>query len=298
MDRLPRPSLEAIRAFAVFAETLNFSAAARSLHISQPALHMKVNRLARELDVPLYTRDGRRLVLTRHGEFVAQHGRDLHERTRLMLERVGGRVPEERVVLAAGEGAFLYLLGPALRHFTRHAGAAKLTLLTLDRDATVQAVLAGKAHIGVAPLQAVPDDLAAEPLRTVGQILVMPRQHPLARRKLIKLADLTGARLVVPRPGQPQREMLAAALDSAQVPWKVAVEAGGWELMIEFVRLGLGLAVVNDYCEIPAALVSVPVPDLPSLKFQICTLTGAKPQGHAARLLEALREGAKRRVRS
>jgi DNA-binding transcriptional LysR family regulator len=115
---------------------------------------------------------------------------------------------------------------------------------------------------------------------------------------LIKLADLTGARLVVPRPGQPQREMLAAALDSAQVPWKVAVEAGGWELMIEFVRLGLGLAVVNDYCEIPAALVSVPVPDLPSLKFQICTLTGAKPQGHAARLLEALREGAKRRVRS
>ncbi|MFC0532151.1 helix-turn-helix domain-containing protein [Phytohabitans kaempferiae] len=56
-------SSDALSAFAVFAEHLNFTRAAAELHISQPALHVKVAKLARALDRPLYHRSGRRLGL-------------------------------------------------------------------------------------------------------------------------------------------------------------------------------------------------------------------------------------------
>src|SRR5262245_3601315 len=280
MARTPRPSLEAIQAFAVFADTLSFSQAARALHISQPALHTKISRLADQFGIPLYVRSGNRLALTRHGELVARHGRDLQSRTRVFLDSLRGQAGPERIALAAGEGAFLYLLGPSLRSFSRRAGArARLTLLTLDRAGTLDAVLAGKAQVGVAPLETLPDEIAAEALCTVGQVLVAPKDHPLARKRSIRLQDLAGAVLVVPRPGQPHREILARMLQSAGIPWTVAVEATGWELIIEFVRMGMGLAVVNSYCRIPAGLTSVPIPELPSLKFQVCYLGGTRPDG-------------------
>lgn len=55
---------DALRAFAVFARHRNFTSAAAELLISQPSLHVKINKLARTLGVPLYRRQGRGLVLT------------------------------------------------------------------------------------------------------------------------------------------------------------------------------------------------------------------------------------------
>lgn len=43
---LHRVSTDALASFVVFADHLNFTRAASELHISQPALHVKVNKLA------------------------------------------------------------------------------------------------------------------------------------------------------------------------------------------------------------------------------------------------------------
>lgn len=60
-------------------------------------------------------------------------------------------------------------------------------------------------------------------------------------------------------------------LQSAQVPWQAAVEASGWELMLHLVKLGMGLAVVNACCRIPAGVVARPLPELPALQYAIFT---------------------------
>ena len=59
---------DALRSFGVFAQHGNFTAAAAALGISQPALHVKVRKLAAGLGTELYERDGRSLVLTPAGE--------------------------------------------------------------------------------------------------------------------------------------------------------------------------------------------------------------------------------------
>lgn len=55
------PSLDAMKAFVVFSEKLNFTHAAEELHISQPALFAKVQELSRLLNLPLYRKVGRQL---------------------------------------------------------------------------------------------------------------------------------------------------------------------------------------------------------------------------------------------
>src|SRR5262245_28103155 len=120
---------DALAAFAVFADHLNFTHAAAALHISQPALHVKVNKLAAEVGRPLYERRGRTLTLTPEGEAVARFARDLDTRMSTFLTEVRGAAEARPLTLAAGEGAYLYLLGDVIRTFHR-------PLKLINRDST------------------------------------------------------------------------------------------------------------------------------------------------------------------
>jgi DNA-binding transcriptional LysR family regulator len=283
-----RVSGDALTAFAVFAEHLNFTRAAAQLRLSQPSLHAKVGKLARALDRPLYERAGRRLVLTSDGEAVARFARESDERLDLFLAGLRGTPPAHPIVLAAGQGAFQYVVGEAVHRALREL-PGRLRLLTADQGRALAAVRAGRAHLGVAVLDALPDDLIAVPLATYAQTLLLPEDHRLARRRTLKLIDLAGAELVVPPPRRPQRTALETALRGAEVPWSVAVEAEGWPLIVHFVAIGVGLAVVNGCVPPPAGLVAVRVIDLPPLTYHAVHRPGALDDPRVAGLLTELR---------
>ncbi|MCA9712213.1 MAG: LysR family transcriptional regulator [Myxococcales bacterium] len=281
--------LEWLEGFAVFAEHLNFTHAARALHISQPALHAQIRKLGEALGVALYGREGRRLRLTAEGEEVLRFARQMRERSESFVERLRTGHSRQPLVLAAGEGAFLYLLGDAIKAFAAR-GPAPLRLLNRDRDGTIRALRRGEAHVGVAVLDPVPDDLEGRVLAEIPQALVMPRAHPLAQRRTISVAALAELPLVLPPQGRPQREMLEQAVAAEGGRLRAAVEATGWELAIHFVGLGLGLAVVNGCCRLPRGLVGRVVPQLPRVRYQVLHRADAQGYGGLAALLEALHE--------
>ena len=283
MNLLRDVSIDALRAFAEFAEDANFSRAALRLHLSQPALHAKVAKLASAVGRPLYVRRGRAIEITDDGRRVQRFALEVCASMTSFQDELQDRNAVKPVVLAAGEGAFLYLLGPAMRAHLATRGHA-LQLMTADGTTAVEAVRSGKAQLGVACLESTPRDLTVTPLTRVGQVLALPRKHPLAARRRLRLRDLAGAGLIVPPAGRPHRTMLTQMLQSAGVPWEVAVEANGWELMLQLVRLGMGLAVVNACCRAPAGVTTRPLPELPALQYVVLSrkegLTGA---AHALR---------------
>ncbi|HWO24360.1 MAG TPA: LysR family transcriptional regulator [Kofleriaceae bacterium] len=258
--------LEWLEAFVAFAERLSFTAAARDLHISQPALHVQIARLADSLGTALYRREGRALVLTAQGRETLRFARELRERAAELRDVVRTGSSTQPVMLAAGEGAYLYLLGEAISTFTAK-GSAPLRLLTRDGPGTVAALESGEAHLGVVSLPAAPAGIDAERLVDVPLVLAMPARHPLARQRRIELAALAGARLIVPPAGRPLRTILDGALLSVGVSWEPAVEVGGWPLMLHFVRRGVGLAIVNACCDLPRGVVARPVPALPAARY-------------------------------
>ena len=285
---IPRTNLDALQSFAVFADTLNFSESARLLHISQPALHAKVRKLSEQLDAKLYLRVGSALQLTSAGEQVARHARELLLLNQRFVKGLAQGQEQAVVSLAAGEGAYLYLLGKALSQFSGPGASPHLQLLTRNRDASVQAVRAGQAQLGIAPLGAVPADLHAVRLTVVGQVLVLPRAHALASRRSVRLRDLQGAQLIVPPAGRPHRELLGRLLQAESVSWQPSLEADGWELMLRFAQFGFGLTVVNACCRIPKGLVAVPLQGYPPLEYHLFRAADRPPSVHAQRLWNAL----------
>src|SRR5512140_2925152 len=103
-----------LTSFLVFAEEVHFTRAAARLHISQPALHVQIAKLADVVGARLYVRTGRSLELTRAGKELRAFARDLSERSDAFLTGLGAAVVRS-IVLAAGEGTLLYRLGPIIR---------------------------------------------------------------------------------------------------------------------------------------------------------------------------------------
>ena len=255
-------------AFVVFAEHLNFTRAAARLSISQPALHVQIRKLAEAVGRPLYRRQGRALSLTPEGAHLAAFGREVADRGRTVLEELRGHAQSGPVVLAAGQGAFLYLLGPAIRRFPKHTWP--LRMLAMAGPEAIDSVRDARAHLCVAAgADSVPADLQCEKLRSVGQSVIVPRSHRLAGRRALRADDLAGQHLVVAPAGSPHRIMLTQLLDSAGVEWSVAVEATGWELMLQFARYGVGLAVVNDFCPAPRGTIAIPLHGAPHVTYHL-----------------------------
>lgn len=282
---------EHLDAFVTFAEHLNFTRAARALRMSQPALHTQVRKLSEALGVALYVRRGDRLSLTPDGQRVLGFGRDARERARAFVAELSHRKVRGPLVLCAGEGAYLYLLGDGIERFAS-SESAELRLLVRDQEGAVEAVRTGEAHLGVASLDAAPEAVRAAAIAEVGQMLVLPAAHPLAAKKQVRLRDLAGERLVVPPAGRPHRTMIAQALRGAGVSFRASVEASGWELIVRFAELGLGLAIVNAFCRVPDGMVSRPMPELPSRTYYLLQRSEAASEGSVAALAAALRASA------
>jgi DNA-binding transcriptional LysR family regulator len=104
------------RAFLVTAEEGSLSAAARALGMSQPTLGRQVDALEQELDVLLFERIGKRLVLTQPGMDLLEHVRAMGDAaSRVSLSASGqSQALEGTVTITVGEAFGAYVLPPIL----------------------------------------------------------------------------------------------------------------------------------------------------------------------------------------
>lgn len=271
-----------LRTLAAFAADPNLSRVARTLGLSQPAVHAQLKALAEDVGVPLYRRQGRGLVLTPEGAEVAAFARSFAEESAALVARLRGEATSSTVALAAGAGALAHLLAPGLRRVAR---TTPVEVTTATSEEALDLVRRGLAHVGVGVLSAPPADLASVVVAKAAQVVVLPRGHRLASRRKVSVADLGAEPLVLPPEGGPQRRAIDAAFGGA--PHVVVAAVRGWDVVLRLVEVGVGLGIVNDTCRLPRGLVARPVRELDPVTY--FAFTRIRPRPGAARLVEAFR---------
>lgn len=219
------------------------SRAAEALGISQPAVTLHLQALAREHGVALLQRSGRRLVPTAAGEVLLALSRPLVDGVdglgQAFQARLRAQSPD---VLSAAAGAVAlrrWLPGVVSSWDTRtrlqlrHAGGA--AALDLLRDGSITLAV-GSWLDSTGDIEVVP--LLYSPAR-----LLVPASHPLAALERPTPADLEGHTLVLPRERATTRQLLDLALARAGVAPFPVVEAGDWHAVRALVALGQGVAI-------------------------------------------------------
>jgi DNA-binding transcriptional LysR family regulator len=155
-----------LRAFAAFARRRSFSAAARELRISQPAVSKHIADVEREVGVKLVVRQPRGGQLTPAGEFLANHV--LRARALLMQASRGvgefsQRVTGALTIVASGVPA-TYLLPEVVVAFQRAHPGVRVSIVPGNSAQTMDALRSHRAELGVVGGFAAAPEIEAEPL--------------------------------------------------------------------------------------------------------------------------------------
>ncbi len=199
-----------LRAFAAFARRRSFSAAARELRISQPAVSKHVADIERRLGVRLVERRARGGELTAAGAFLA----DYVLRAEALLAQAARGVTEFRrpptglLTIAASGVPATYLLPEVAIAFQRAHPGVRVSIVAAPSAQTMDALRAHRAEFGVVGGFAAAPEIEAEPLVEEDIVVVGP---PGDTRRRLSRRDAEAATWIVPREGAAFRAAVEAA---------------------------------------------------------------------------------------
>jgi len=237
-------NLRSLRTFVATAESGGLGRASERLHVSQPAASRQIDALEAEFGVPLFQRVGRRLQLTSEGEDLLRQSRRLLAEADLLAERAralkGGQAGTLRV--AAAPQMISSVLAPFLpRYRDRHAG---IDVQLIEGSTAQQRSLLERGEVHVAVAWALNDRFARRPLGPNHALAVLPKNHRLARRPVIEIAELADEPLLLMQRGYSVREWFDAACQAAHVVPRVLIECTSGYTLLELAAVSYGVAVV------------------------------------------------------
>ncbi|HEY0962867.1 MAG TPA: LysR family transcriptional regulator [Pseudomonadales bacterium] len=190
-----------LRAFMAVAETNSFSRAADRLRLTQPAISKRILTLENDLNQRLFDRIGWQLSLTEAGECLLPRARQilqLIEQTRQALDDLSGQV-QGSLKLVTSHHIGLHRLPGILREYKKAYPNVKLHISFLNSQETHQNILEGKGELGITTHETrhneslLTQDIWHDPLH-----FVVARDHPLLKKKHVKLEDLTAYSAILP----------------------------------------------------------------------------------------------------
>jgi DNA-binding transcriptional LysR family regulator len=234
-----------LRAFVSIAETASFHAAAETLHLSQPALSRRVQRLEAMVGAPLFERTTRRVALTTLGrELLPLVRRMLDEfDTSLFAMHTPGRHAAQVTIACVPTAAF-YFLPAVIARFNEQFPDVRFSILDLSAADGLMSVARGHAEFGVNFIGSSDPDLTFEPLLDDPFVLACRRDHPLAKRRRLDWSDLAPYRLVTVSRHSANRTLLETALAKAQVRMHWFYEVTHLSTSLGLVEAGLGISVL------------------------------------------------------
>jgi LysR substrate binding domain. len=89
------------------------------------------------------------------------------------------------------------------------------------------------------------EDVVVHPFAPNPLVVIAPKEHPLARRKMITLQELADQPFILREPGSGIRDAVIRLFDQAGLKPKVKMELGSNEAIKHAVLAGLGLSVLS-----------------------------------------------------
>jgi DNA-binding transcriptional LysR family regulator len=236
--------------FLVAAETENFSQAARQLNLTQPAVSMQVQALEKQLGVKLFHRVGRTLSLTEQGKALIPLARDMVNRAIHIEEEIeslkGEVVGHLKIGCSTTTGKY-FLPHLAARFRQRHP-RVQMTIINHGRDRVLDELCEGSVQLAVVSSQPTARDSEYRHFLTDHVILIVPADHPWAKRDVIAPEELRGVDFILRDPESGTRLETEAALMGFGLSTddlNVVLELGNSEAVSMAVEEGMGLAFVS-----------------------------------------------------
>ncbi len=229
----------------------SFSAAAEALSFTQSAISQQIAALEREAGTTLVQRNARGVRLTEAGEAVVRHAEAIMARlaeAESELEAIAG-LRGGRLRMAAFESAGSSLMPLAIAAFRAEHPAVELTMSLSEPEDCVPLLRSGDLDLAIVFESAVnhaDDGIHRVHLLEDPMYLVLPRDHPLANKRRVRLADLAGEAWIAGQPDCECNRLINRACAVAGYEPRIAFETDDYTAMQGFVAAGVGVSLMAE----------------------------------------------------
>lgn len=242
--------LTQLRSFNAVATAGSFTKAAQSLHLSQPTVTMQVAQLEELYKVELFHRAGRRVLPTEMGQRLLHLSRQMFslEAEALQLLKESGELRTGHLRVAA--------VGPAqvtamLALFHQRYPSISVSVSTGNSQDVLNRLADYSADVGVLAQVASDRRFVSTPYSEHPVVVFCSTQHRFARKRSIRIAELSEEKLILREPGSTTRKAIEEAFRHAQIDPEVVLEVGSREIIREAVMQNIGVAAVSEVEFVP-----------------------------------------------
>lgn len=207
-------SFHQLHIFYTVATRGSFSAAAQTLHMTQPAVTMQIQALEEYFGTKLLHRSTKKLNLSEAGQKLLPYAKrclDLVRETEEMMSNytldLQGRL-KLAASLTIGEYALPHLLGA----FARQHPQLDIQLQIMNTSQIVAGVRSQQLHLGLVEAPVTETDIHVEAVMEDELMLITPRNHPLTNAEKVRLEDVMQYPFVLRETGSGTRIVMEEAL--------------------------------------------------------------------------------------
>lgn len=194
---------ENLECFLLVAENLSFARAAKSLHISQPAVTKQIHTLENEIGIRLFTRSTRHVELTPAGESFYKDAKEIVLKTQMAVSRAQRQsFPSETLRIGVSTPAVLFYLQPVLKQFHKRYPEVRPDIECMDYKRILNLFLDDKLDILFYYRENLPKEYAVrfQELKRDGVCCLVPADHPFAEKESADMDDLNSCTVIACSP--------------------------------------------------------------------------------------------------
>ncbi|MEY3125255.1 MAG: hypothetical protein RLZZ573_1775 [Pseudomonadota bacterium] len=229
---------------------LNLTEAAKALHTSQPGVSKAIIELEEELGIDIFARHGKRLKrITEPGQHVLK-SIELIMREVGNLKRIGEQYSAQddgTLSIATTHTQARYVLPEKVAALRSAFPKVNISLHQGSPDQVARMLIDEVAEIGIATESLTTySELVTLPCYEWQHMLVLPTDHPLAKKERITLEDVAREPLITYHPSYTGRTKIDTAFANRKLTPRIALEAIDSDVIKTYVRLGLGVGIAAE----------------------------------------------------
>ncbi|MEV8535984.1 LysR substrate-binding domain-containing protein [Streptomyces sp. NPDC051211] len=243
-----------LRVLRAVAASGSFSAAARELGCTQPAVSQQMKALEQSAGTPLLVRAGREMRLTQAGDALVRHAAGILAGLTAAEEEVAAiaGLRAGRVRLVSFPSGSSTLVPTALAAMRAEHPGTRISLVEAEPPRSVEMLREGDCDVALAFRYASAatadagewDDLVVRPLLTDRLVGLVPEGHRLAGAEQVRMADLAEEPWIA---GCPRcRRHLVDICESAGFTPSIDFATDDYPAVVGLVGAGLGVAVLPE----------------------------------------------------
>ncbi len=223
-----------------------FSKAAEKLFITQSAVSQAVKNLETKLGTTLFFRHNRNLKLTPQGEMLFTHIEQAYNFIKTGEQKLTEtqNLDSGEIRIGASDTVCKYFLLPYLEKFHRLYPKVKIQFINRTSPKILENLKNGAIDFGIVTLPLNDKKVTVRELTAVTDTFVAAPKYAELKDRKVKLAELAGYPLLLLEKASSTRRNFDAFLNQNQIALVPEIELESVDLLVEFARIGMGVAHV------------------------------------------------------